>query len=150
MRWKSQSRARLGDMQASMTPMIDVVFLLMIFFVCTASFQVVERSLPTPLAAGAEAASVQPADAELAELEEVVIWIRGDSAAVHYQVGEALLADRQSLRPVLANLVEAEAALPVILNVEPLVELGHVIEVYDLCRTLGFTQVQFAAPRQAG
>ena len=29
----------------AMTPMIDVVFLLMIFFVCTASFEIVEEIL---------------------------------------------------------------------------------------------------------
>ncbi|MFP6692187.1 MAG: biopolymer transporter ExbD, partial [Pirellulales bacterium] len=29
-----------------MTPMIDVVFLLLIFFVCTASFQIAEQFLP--------------------------------------------------------------------------------------------------------
>ena len=30
-----------------MTPMIDVVFLLLIFFICTASFQIVEQNLPS-------------------------------------------------------------------------------------------------------
>ena len=31
----------------TMTPMIDVVFLLLIFFICTASFQIVEQNLPS-------------------------------------------------------------------------------------------------------
>ena len=38
-----------GDLEISMTPMIDVVFLLLVFFVWTASFQVVENMLPTSL-----------------------------------------------------------------------------------------------------
>ena len=33
--------------ELSMTPMIDVVFLLMVFFVCTASFKAAELVLPT-------------------------------------------------------------------------------------------------------
>ena len=45
-------------MEVKMTPMIDVIFLLLIFFVCTASFRAVEEVLPTnlslPGAIGAE------------------------------------------------------------------------------------------------
>ena len=38
--------ARRDSLEIKMTPMIDVVFLLLIFFVWTASFQVVEYLLP--------------------------------------------------------------------------------------------------------
>ena len=38
------------NFDVKMTPMIDVVFLLLIFFVCTASFQIAEALLPAPLA----------------------------------------------------------------------------------------------------
>ncbi|HCS54890.1 MAG TPA: biopolymer transporter ExbD, partial [Planctomycetaceae bacterium] len=38
----------LGEDQ-TMTPMIDIVFLLLVFFVCVATDQVVEMSLPTEL-----------------------------------------------------------------------------------------------------
>ena len=37
------------DIAMSMTPMIDVVFLLLVYFLCTASFREPERVLPTPL-----------------------------------------------------------------------------------------------------
>mgnify|MGYP001380259885 CR=1 FL=1 len=47
-----------------LTPMIDVVFLLLIFFICTASFQIVEQTLPSgvqlELPAGTE--MVMPGD----------------------------------------------------------------------------------------
>ena len=40
------SSTHSGDRQdVTMTPMIDVVFLLLIFFICTASFQIVEQTL---------------------------------------------------------------------------------------------------------
>ena len=39
--------ARRGSLEVKMTPMIDVVFLLLVFFVWTASFQVVENIVPT-------------------------------------------------------------------------------------------------------
>ena len=39
------------DMDSAMTPMIDVVFLLLVFFVWTASFQIVEQILPSEMSA---------------------------------------------------------------------------------------------------
>ena len=41
----------------AMTPMIDVVFQLLIFFICTASFQLAEELLPTSLAITGDAAA---------------------------------------------------------------------------------------------
>ena len=40
-------RGSENDIDSAMTPMIDVVFLLLVFFVWTASFQVVEFVLPS-------------------------------------------------------------------------------------------------------
>ena len=39
------------DMNATMTPMIDVVFLLLVFFVWTASFTVIEQTLRSDMTA---------------------------------------------------------------------------------------------------
>ena len=46
----------------SMTPMIDVIFQLLIFFVCASAGQTLESHLPTELAAGTtESAVISPA-----------------------------------------------------------------------------------------
>ena len=45
------SRDRDTDMNSTMTPMIDVVFLLLIFFVWTASFQVIEHVMKSEMSA---------------------------------------------------------------------------------------------------
>ena len=42
---------REHDLDSTMTPMIDVVFLLLIFFVWTAGTQMVEYILPSPISA---------------------------------------------------------------------------------------------------
>ena len=49
MRRKSPLVRRAGDIDIdkAMTPMIDVVFLLLVFFVWTASFQIIEHVLPS-------------------------------------------------------------------------------------------------------
>ena len=48
MRHPAQHRGR-GPLEVKMAPMIDVIFLLLIFFVCTASFHPPEQVLPTRL-----------------------------------------------------------------------------------------------------
>ncbi len=54
------SLAGRREFSVSMTPMIDVVFLLLIFFVCKASFQIAEAVLPSPLATGGTTAVELP------------------------------------------------------------------------------------------
>ena len=52
-----------GRLDVKMTPMIDVIFLLLIFFVSTASFQAAEETLPTNLSlpgAVSDAGSILP------------------------------------------------------------------------------------------
>ena len=53
MRRKSPLVRRAGDIDIdkAMTPMIDVVFLLLVFFVWTASFQIIEHVLPSKMSA---------------------------------------------------------------------------------------------------
>ena len=48
-----------------MTPMIDVIFLLLIFFVCTASFQAPEQILPTNLRLPGSLDNLPPPDEAL-------------------------------------------------------------------------------------
>jgi hypothetical protein len=48
---------------------------------------------------------------------------------------------------VLRSVCAVDASVPVILHNEPDVPLGHVIDVYDLSRVIGFEKVQFAVSR---
>ncbi|MBC8874781.1 MAG: biopolymer transporter ExbD, partial [Planctomycetes bacterium] len=51
MRRESIYTQRRSDLDVKMTPMIDVVFLLLVFFVWTASFHIVEHILPSSVSA---------------------------------------------------------------------------------------------------
>src|SRR5262245_60316237 len=71
--YNTASRARF-DVQ--MTPMIDVVFQLLIFFVCTVSFQQQEQALlatPKVSAAAGGGAAEQPVPPELEDLRQVEV-----------------------------------------------------------------------------
>ncbi len=134
-----------GRWDVKMTPMIDVVFLLLIFFVCTASFQTPEEVLPSRLSlAGTTAADIEIEPPE-EDLDEVVVRVVRRGGRVGWEINHRPYDTLQQVRAVLVALVEIQADLPVILDVDGDVPLGSVIDLYDLCRLTGFERVQFAA-----
>lgn len=127
-----------------MTPMIDVIFNLLIFFVCTVSFQPPEEILPTYLSTLGTAANV-PRPPEIQDFDDVVVKIfaRGDQVA--WEVNKQQYATLSQVRDVLRAIAGVKNDLPVILDAEGDIPLGDVIDLYDLCRLSGFQKIQFAA-----
>ena len=125
--------------------MADIAFLLLIFFVWTASFQVAERLLPSGLLtspAGGTGAAVEP---EVVDLEMVVVKIEWRDGTPGWVVNDAPQADREQLTATLLTVASIKSDLPVILDPHPQVPLGNVIDVYDITRRAGFGKIQFAA-----
>ncbi|MDZ4781307.1 MAG: biopolymer transporter ExbD [Planctomycetia bacterium] len=130
--------------EVMMTPMIDVVFLLLVFFVCTAGFNRPEEELPSRLSdSGVGGAPVAPRPED--DFEEIVITLRESAGRLEYQVSERRCADAGEVREVVRALAEIDDQLAVILDVAPEVPLGLMIDIYDSCRAAGFERIQFAA-----
>jgi len=134
-----------GRLDVEMTPMIDVIFLLLIFFVCTASFQAVEEILPTNLSLPGSIVSDAPIDPEVLDLEEVVVRIFRREGRLQWQVNQQDCGRLKEVRDKLAAVARVKVDLPVILDVDSDVPLENMIDVYDLCRQIGLERVQFAA-----
>jgi biopolymer transport protein ExbD len=139
------------DADQAMTPMIDVVFLLLIFFVCASAGQIAEALLPTELSAG----SLETVDAVQPEtpLGDVWLYLRRDSqnrtvvqvnegGVEHVDVSRA--AVRAELRSQLLALAGATTEIPVILDIDDDVSVGDFINVYDICRAAKFDSINFA------
>ncbi|MEX0939368.1 MAG: biopolymer transporter ExbD [Pirellulales bacterium] len=140
---------RSGSDDVLMTPMIDVVFLLLIFFVCTASFQVAEQVLPSNLlAAGSVATEIVPPLEQ--PLERIVIRLRHAGGEPAWLVNDRPYGSLVEVQAVLVALAEIDPALPVVLDIGGSVPVGEMINVYDLCRVAGFSTVQFAASVPTG
>ena len=138
-------RERNEPLGAAMTPMIDVIFLLLVFFVCTASFQAVEQILPTHLTLPGAIESDAPVDPELEDLDEIVVKLLWDGLRPSWEINRRQYAGLGEVRAVLAAAHALKSDLPVILDVEPAVPMEHVIDAYDLCRHVGLQRVRFAA-----
>lgn len=149
MRQPACHRDRSGQMDVPMTPMIDVIFQLMIFFICTASFQAPEEVLPANLSLPGTVADVQ-VDPRWQDLDELVVRIARRDGRTLWEVSQRECAGLDEVRGVLAAAAKvAGSDLPVILNVGGDVPMEDVIDVYDLCRRIGLERIQFAASAEA-
>lgn len=148
MRASFRHTERRRELVLSMAPMIDVIFLLLIFFVCTASFRPPEQVLPTQVSLpGAEPADLPP-DEEFEDLDDLVVRVLWRDGRPAWELNHRRYGSLGEVRAVLEAAQRVQPGLPVILNVEPDVPIDHVIDVYDLCRTVGLSRVQFAASAQ--
>ena len=134
-----------GRLDVKMTPMIDVIFLLLIFFVCTASFQPPEHLLPTRLSLPGAIESSVELDPELLDLDQIVVKVLWRDGRAAWQINNNDYRQLAQVRDVLKAAYQIQIDLPVILDVDGAVPMADVIDVYDLCRRIGLQKVQFAA-----
>ena len=126
-----------------MTPMIDVIFLLLIFFVCTANFMPLEKLLQmdTTLHGDVVADIVLP---DPVDLDVVVVQIFFDQQP-SWQIEGNRPATLRDVQHILQQIRDIKPDIPVIIDSADNVPMENVIDIYDVCRQLGLTDVQFAA-----
>ena len=140
-----QERSNAVDMDSAMTPMIDVVFLLLVFFVWTVSFQLVEQILQSELSSevGSEPSQIEDPPPE-ADYDKVVVRIGWDGTKPNWRLDDQPLDSIEDLGQRLQRISGINTQAPVILHPDGSVPLGHVIEVYDISKLAGFAKVSFA------
>lgn len=150
MRRPSTFLDRRTAVDLQLTPMIDCVFLLMVYFIWASSFSIAEQALPSQLSAVAggstpSANTPPPPEADFEDVVVRILWIDGKPA---WEVNDAPLPSLADLRGTLAQIARIKRDAPVILHPDPDVPLGDVIDVFDLARVVGFEKVQFAASEE--
>ena len=143
---------RSRRLEVEMTPMIDVIFLLLIYFVCTTSFQPkaeqseAERILAAQMSiAGAVPSEVQVdrLKEDLGEIVVKVLWRAGrpkweiDGRKYDHLTRLEDLQNAGNVEAALRGVQRGHSDVPVILDVESAVPMQNVIDVYDLCRAVG-------------
>jgi biopolymer transport protein ExbD len=133
-------------MGAAMTPMIDVVFLLLVFFLCTSSFEEPEQNLAASLVVaeqtpGAGASMTPPPD-----LEDVKIVGQSRGDVTTWTVNEGRqTTDLAELTTLLRQLAAIDRALQVTIDAGAAVPMRDVVGAYDAARAAGFGRVLLAA-----
>ncbi|MFO0917556.1 MAG: biopolymer transporter ExbD [Planctomycetaceae bacterium] len=142
------ARSRSPGFEQTMTPLIDIVFQLLIFFVCASTGHLREFLLPTDFAAGGIAAQVAqiPIDRPISR-----VWVRlvraGDVTLTEIE-GTAYRPE-DNVRSLLRNLAEVADEAPLILEIEDDVPVEDVVGIVDDCKSAGFQSVQFSAEASA-
>lgn len=147
MRRPSIYNDRRGPLEVKMTPMIDVVFLLLVFFVWSASFQVVEHLVPSQLSAetGTSPTDVNDPPPPEADFDNVIVRIFWTGQNAAWQINDQPLASLQQVSTQLQAIAQIKPDAPVIIHPDPQVPLGDVMDVFDKSRLANFQKVQFAA-----
>ena len=117
-----------------LTPMIDVVFLLLCFFVTSQIFAQWETEIDIALPTAATGGMPQRLPGE------VIINVLADGTAV---VNGQALGDAQ-LRAMMDRLVQLFPGQPVLLRGDKAAAYEHIIRVLDLCRQADIWNISFA------
>jgi biopolymer transport protein ExbD len=134
MKLTTQTR-RPAPLELNMASLVDVVFLLLIFFMCTTSFSLPEERLPTPLPQAGVAVRAEDAD-----FEPIRIGIVGSGDAVTIRVNDAFVANYAELEHRLRRL-KALADVPTVVVPDDTVNFRHCVKVLDLCAKAGIDKV---------
>jgi biopolymer transport protein ExbD len=133
-----------GGVQLSMTPLIDVVFLLMIFFLWTSSFDRPEFDLETEVARPAQAGARSSTQELPEDFDELIIRIRGEGNQVEWTINTQLVTEFSELIERLTAIAGSGAQPPVVIDPEAAVSLEQTVRTFDAARGLGFERVMLA------
>lgn len=136
-------RKKLGDPEINMTPMIDVVFQMIIFFVCTAELdkQTFDENVILEWAkSGQEVEEVHPLT--------VTVNIRDDGLVTIGGTGLSIVAYRQFMRTMAGKY--GGQNIPVVIRGDRNSKHAHIKAIMDVCKGVGIWKVSFAAIKQEG
>jgi len=122
--------------EVSLTPLIDMVFLLLIFFVVTTSF--VKE-------AGIDVSRSTASTAEVKESATVMVGV--DTAGDIWMEGKKV--DARSVRGLVERALVEDPEAGVVIVADKGSETGQVVKVMDQCRLAGAKSVSLAARREA-
>lgn len=137
MDFRRKGRRQRPEDAIDLTSLIDVIFILLIFFLVTASFSdTTDTSMPVDLPEGSSGAEIQAQ-------EELTIYIEADGR-VSLRLEDTVIAENISERELagqLAGVIASRGVRPVFLRGDDAVRYGEVVRVLDACREAGFKQV---------
>jgi len=130
-------KSRRSEPNLDLTPLIDVVFLLLIFFLVTATFAQQEQSLvPVDLPQGSSGE-------QASNNEQLTVYVEADgSYALHVDEDAPIVGlTFDEVRDQLEALRASRPETPLFLRGDQDVRYGDVMRVFDSARAMGFERV---------
>lgn len=125
-------RQRTEDEGINLTPLIDVVFLLLIFFMVSTTFtKRTQLSVDLPEAVGEQSAELP---------KQIEIMIAADGS---YSVNDQVLVNSkvETLKAALGKVSEGDNKLPLVITADAKTPHQAVVQAMDAAGQLGFVQL---------
>lgn len=136
MRLSSQRANRSTKIELSMTSMIDVVFLLLIFFMVTTSFRKTERELDPAVKSQQRSSSAADSD-----FEPVIVEVVADGGRTVFRLGTATYSTDAELVATLRQFDRKQDGAYV--KVSDAAQFGYAARALQACKTAGFNAVSY-------
>ncbi|GAB3475771.1 ExbD/TolR family protein [Marinomonas epiphytica] len=133
-------RQKIEDVQINLTPLIDVVFLLLIFFMVSTTFnQSTELTIDLPNASNSAPAT--------RDIDKVEIVITSDGQFVIN--GQTLINEQvNTLVAGLKETMEGDYTIPLIITADAKSSYDMVLRVYDAAAQLGINKLAHTAKQE--
>ncbi|HLF18496.1 MAG TPA: biopolymer transporter ExbD [Candidatus Omnitrophota bacterium] len=133
MRFKRRTKLEYGLEQIDIAPMIDVIFLLLIFFMLSSSFT---------FESGINVKLPKAVTSDVIKEENFIITITGEDVIY--------LNDKITTIKDLKKILEGakDKTRPILIKADRRASVGRIVDVWDLCRNLGIEKVNIATNQE--
>lgn len=135
MNFRARMQAEPGGI--AIAPMVDVVFLLLIFFLVTWNFARYETELDVKVPTAREGKETRRS------VGEVILNVKRDGSIVMNR----RTMDAGALKEALTKIAELYPDQAVVLRGDQDVSYNHIVEVLDICRAANIWNVAFATSK---
>ena len=142
-------QAQETNMELNMTPMIDVIFQLMIFFMCSIHFKSLEGKLYSYIPRDKGPSGGNPPPIE--EVRIKLVYSESSPLLARVKLGEMDFKDWNSLERHLKDLASGLVTpdgldvIPVKIDADGNVPAQAVVSVLNICKKAGVQKTEFAA-----
>jgi len=133
LRFRRHMELEHGLKQIDIAPLIDMVFQLLIFFMLTSNFVMqpgIKINLPKAVTS------------EIVKFEKIEIVVSSENVTYF----NSKVVSTNELKNLLKQAAKREQ--PILIKADSRASLGRVVEIWDICRDLGITQINIATNQE--
>lgn len=131
----------------NVVPMVDVIFCLCVFFMCSMKFKEMEGKFDSWLPK--DKGQAQPMSEVMEEIRVAIFWDAANNTAIR-QFGKNTIRDDNQLKGLVNDAYQAHVKMgktetPVIIDAAELVPWREVVRVVNIAKGVGVDKIEFAA-----
>lgn len=133
MKFKRHTKLEHGLQQLDIAPLIDVVFLLLIFFMLTSSFTF-QSGINVKLPKAVTSEVIKEENLTITITSENIIYLNG------------VIVTLKELNKELSKATNKKR--PILIKSDRRASVGRIVDVWDLCRNLGIEKINIATDQE--